>query len=406
MLKMRSDSAASRPFASMSAMAMSPTPTRVSGEPVRPSEARTQNPDAILRAVDVVHRYGAVTALDHVSLEVKRGEFLTILGESGSGKTTMLRVISGLERATHAAQLTLDGVDVMDVPAAKRNCTTVFQSYALFPHMSVEENVGYGLKLRGVGREECRKQANQALEMVRLGGKGARRIGQLSGGERQRVALARAIVTRPAILLLDEPLGALDERLRFDMQAELVEIHRALGMTFVYITHSQEEALTMSDRIVLMRRGRIEQSGTPEDLFDRPASRFAAEFMGFDNVLPCTVTSDPDAEQITVDLDGVTMRGHCPPGTRLKRGDAALLAVRAERLTPVTSALMSVTAAADVNVLACTPDAHVYRGKYTDRTARTPAAAVLKIRSWDQSAAPGAFDAVACRMQDCVVLPQ
>jgi ABC-type Fe3+/spermidine/putrescine transport system ATPase subunit len=220
------------------------------------------------------------------------------------------------------------------------------------------------------------------------------------------VALARAIVTRPAILLLDEPLGALDERLRFDMQAELVEIHRALGMTFVYITHSQEEALTMSDRIVLMRRGRIEQSGTPEDLFDRPASRFAAEFMGFDNVLPCIVTSDADAAQITVDLDGVTMRGHCPPGTRLKRGDPALLAVRAERLTPVMSVVTSATAAADLNVLACTPDAHVYRGKYTDRTARTPAAAALKIRSWDQSAAPGAFDAVACRMQDCVVLPQ
>jgi spermidine/putrescine transport system ATP-binding protein len=362
--------------------------------------------DAILRAVDVVHRYGQVTALDHVSLEVKRGEFLTILGESGSGKTTMLRVISGLERVTSAAQLTLDGVDVMNVPAAKRNCTTVFQSYALFPHMSVEDNVGYGLRLRGVGRDECRKQASQALEMVRLGGKGTRRIGQLSGGERQRVALARAIVTRPAILLLDEPLGALDERLRFDMQAELVEIHQALGMTFVYITHSQEEALTMSDRIVLMRRGRIEQSGTPEDLFDRPTSRFAAEFMGFDNVLPCTVTSDPDAAQITVDLDGVTMRGHCPPGTRLKRGDAALLAVRAERLTPVTSALTSATAAAELNVLACTPDAHVYRGKYTDRTARTPAAAVLKIRSWDHGTAPGAFDAVACRMQDCVVLPQ
>lgn len=373
--------------------------------PRSPHEATTAA-DLILRAIDVVHHYGPVTALDHVSLEVRRGEFLTILGESGSGKTTMLRVISGLERASHVAQLSLDGVDVTNVPAARRNCTTVFQSYALFPHMSVEENVGYGLKLRGVSRDECRRRAGEALDMVRLSAKGSRRIGQLSGGERQRVALARAVVTKPAILLLDEPLGALDERLRYDMQAELVEIHKALGMTFIYITHSQEEALTMSDRIVLMRRGRIEQSGTPEDLFDRPGSRFAAEFMGYDNVLPCTVISDDDASTMTVDLGGVTVRAQRSPDCRARRGEPALLAVRAERLTPVLRA----QAAAHMNVLACTAEGHLYRGKYTDRTARMPGGTVLKIRSWDQSGeqhGPDAssFDAVACRPQDCVVLP-
>lgn len=369
---------------------------------VRGSHGRASGEDDyILRAVDLVHQYGQVTALDHVSLDVRRGEFLTILGESGSGKTTMLRVISGLEKVSHAAQLTLDGADVRDVPAAKRNCTTVFQSYALFPHMSVEENVAYGLKLRGVSKDECRRQANDALSMVRLDAKGSRRIGQLSGGERQRVALARAIVTRPAILLLDEPLGALDEKLRYDMQAELVEIHRALGMTFIYITHSQEEALTMSDRIILMRRGRIEQCGTPEDLFDRPSSRFAAEFMGFDNVLPCTVQAVTESGEATVDFNGTALQGVCASGSNLRPGDTALFAVRAERLTPITRA-----AGVGVNnVIACAPAEHVYRGKYTDQTARTPDSTRLKIRSWDQSATPGEFDAVTCRVQDCVILP-
>jgi spermidine/putrescine transport system ATP-binding protein len=379
----------------------SPTLALAPGDVNRAMAAAAAAEDLILRAVDVVHHYGAVTALDHVSLDVKRGEFLTILGESGSGKTTMLRVISGLERASHAAQLTLDGVDVRDTPAAKRNCTTVFQSYALFPHMSVEENVGYGLKLRGVGRDECRRRAREALDMVRLAEKSARRIGQLSGGERQRVALARAVVTRPAILLLDEPLGALDERLRFDMQAELVEIHKALGMTFIYITHSQEEALTMSDRIVLMRRGRIEQNGTPEALFDRPNSRFVAEFMGFDNILPCTVTSDADTVDMTVELDGVTLRAQRAPGSHFKRGDKALVAVRAERLTP----LLGAEGRPGLNVLACEAQGHLYRGKYTDRTARTPAGIALKIRSWDQGTAQDVFDALVCRAQDCVVLP-
>ncbi len=368
----------------------------------RDVRARTSAPDDfILRAVDLVHQYGPVTALDHVSLDVKRGEFLTILGESGSGKTTMLRVISGLENVSHAAQLTLDGVDVRDVPAAKRNCTTVFQSYALFPHMSVEENVAYGLKLRGVAKDQARRQAADALSMVRLAGKGTRRIGQLSGGERQRVALARAIVTRPAVLLLDEPLGALDEKLRYDMQAELVDIHRALGMTFIYITHSQEEALTMSDRIMLMRHGRIEQCGTPEDLFDRPASRFAAEFMGFDNVLPCAVRAVSANGEARVDFNGVALSGVCASGANLKEGDSALFAVRAERLAPIVHAQVANAG----NVIACAPADHIYRGKYTDQTARMADSTRLKIRSWDQKATPGQFDAVTCRAQDCVILP-
>jgi ABC-type Fe3+/spermidine/putrescine transport system ATPase subunit len=361
--------------------------------------------DLIFRATNVRHSYGENVALDNVSLDVLRGEFLVILGESGSGKTTMLRVISGLEHATSVDELTLDGVDVSSVPAAQRNCTTVFQSYALFPHMSVEENVAYGLKLRGVPAAERKERAKQALEMVRLGTKGNRRISQLSGGERQRVALARAIVTKPAVLLLDEPLGALDERLRYDMQAELVELHRTLGMTFIYITHSQEEALTMSDRIVLMRKGRIEQSGTPEELFDRPTSRFAAEFMGFDNVLEAVVVGEIEDGRVPLRVAGAVVHGTISEGAGagagVGLGDRVLLAVRAERLVPKRGAMVPVPG---MNVLPCSPHSSLYRGKYTDINARLVGDIPLRVRTWDQSADNSQFDAVTCRIEDCVVL--
>jgi spermidine/putrescine transport system ATP-binding protein len=374
--------------------------TQTNDQPA-PDTETVEKQDLIFRARNIMHSYGTNVSLDHVSLDVRRGEFLVILGESGSGKTTMLRVISGLERATSADELTLDGVDVSAVPAAQRNCTTVFQSYALFPHMSVEENVAYGLKLRKVPEPERTERTQQALTMVRLGAKGGRRISQLSGGERQRVALARAIITKPAVLLLDEPLGALDERLRYDMQAELVELHRTLGITFIYITHSQEEALTMSDRIVLMRRGRIEQSGTPEDLFDRPSNQFAAEFMGFDNVLSCSVAERPVSSTVTVNVGNVSIRGNCADWQGLKAGAGVLLAVRAERLLPTKR---TSSREEPLNVLPCSPRDSLYRGKYTDITAQLAGGAALRIRTWDQSPARTAFDAVSCRVQDCVVL--
>ena len=357
--------------------------------------------DEILRVTNVLHTYGETMALDHVSLQVQRGEFLTILGESGSGKTTMLRVIAGLERPTSIDELSMDGIDVSDLPAAQRACRTVFQNYALFPHMSVEENVGYGLKLAGVTHAERRSRTVQALAMVRLGPKGTRRISQLSGGERQRVALARAIVTRPPILLLDEPLGALDEKLRYDMQAELVEIHKELGITFIYITHSQEEALTMSDRIVLMRSGRIEQCGTPEDLFDRPRNRFAAEFMGFDNILRCTVENGSAGGDLQVRIADTLLMARCPDGVTLTAGQTAQLAIRAERLRPVSGNVH-----VDENVMACRPESQLYRGKYTDHLAQLENEQLLKIRTWDRGDKAGRFNAVACRPDDCIVFPQ
>ncbi|HVX77648.1 MAG TPA: ABC transporter ATP-binding protein [Bradyrhizobium sp.] len=355
--------------------------------------------DYILEALDVSHVYNSVYALDRVSLQTRRGEFLTILGESGSGKTTMLRIISGLETPTTASRLTINGENVMGVPPSRRDCTTVFQSYALFPHMSVAENVSYGLRLRKTPREEMTKRTEDALALVRLHQKGDRRINQLSGGERQRVALARAIVTRPSILLLDEPLGALDEKLRLDMQTELVDIHRTLGTTFIYITHSQEEALTMSDRIMLMRRGTIEQFGAPEELFDRPKSRFAAAFMGFENLLPAKVREWRRDGSAVVDLGGVAFRGLCADEQPAKSGEDVLVAIRAERL----SRLEAAPAGDSENCLPCQLEGQTYRGKYTDLTCSS-AAGTIRLRSWDRGDRQSAFHAVSCRTEDCIIL--
>lgn len=245
----------------------------------------TNDASPALVVVDLVHRYGSLVAIDHVSLTVGDGEFVTILGPSGSGKTTFLRVIGGFEDASEAATLEIAGTDVRGLPANHRPVATVFQQYALFPHMSVGENIEYGMKLRKIQHVERRKRAEAALDLMRLTGKYDRRINQLSGGERQRVAFARAFVIEPRMLLLDEPMGALDEKLRRDMQVEVRNLQRTLGTTFLQVTHSQEEALTMSDRIVVMSKGHIEQIGTPSDIFERPETKFVAEFMGLRNIL-------------------------------------------------------------------------------------------------------------------------
>ena len=354
----------------------------------------------MLEVVDLLHQYGSSVAVDHVSLTVAPGEFLTILGESGSGKTTMLRVVAGLERPTAVERLAIDGEDVRDLPAPKRNCTTVFQNYALFPHMSVGENVAYGLSVRGVAAAEARRAAVKALETVRLNGMEDRRISQLSGGQRQRAALARSLVTRPAILLLDEPLGALDERLRLDMQSELVDLRRQLGMTFVYITHSQEEALTMSDRIVLMRRGRIAQSGVPVELFDHPVSRFVAEFMGFENFVSGSVEA-VQGRTVSLGLPGAAPLVGPWGGTEPPRpGQPATLAVRAER---ITLAEREPASGGDLNALPCRSNERLYRGKYLDHSVET-AVGRIKVRSWGRGGSDEAR-AVTWRHEDCVVVP-
>jgi putative spermidine/putrescine transport system ATP-binding protein len=232
----------------------------------------------------VTRSFGGVRAVDDVSVEVAAGEFFSMLGPSGSGKTTCLRLIAGFELPA-SGQILLDGVDVSDVPPYDRNVNTVFQDYALFPHMNVVQNVEYGLKVRGVDAHERRKRADEMLALVKLGEFGNRRPGQLSGGQRQRVALARALINQPKVLLLDEPLGALDLKLREAMQIELKALQRELGITFVFVTHDQGEALSMSDRVAVFDHGRIVQVDSPRALYSRPRSSFVAEFVGGANVL-------------------------------------------------------------------------------------------------------------------------
>ncbi len=239
-------------------------------------------PDVRLRGL--VKRYGELAAVDGVDLDIAHGEFFTLLGPSGSGKTTTLRLIAGFELPDEGA-VELGGRDVSRLPPFQRDVNTVFQDYALFPHMTVGENVAYGLRIRKVAKEERRRHADEALELVRLTGLAGRKPSQLSGGQRQRVALARAIVNRPRVLLLDEPLGALDLKLRQEMQLELKRIQSEVGITFVYVTHDQEEALTMSDRLAVFNAGRIEQVDAPAQVYEHPESEFIAGFVGFSNVL-------------------------------------------------------------------------------------------------------------------------
>ncbi|WP_244818245.1 ABC transporter ATP-binding protein [Caballeronia sp. Lep1P3] len=239
---------------------------------------------AKLEAIGIAKRYGETVALEPTDLAVQAGEFLTLLGPSGSGKATLLQMISGLV-APSAGRIEIDGRDVTHVEPGKRGIGMVFQSYALFPHMSVWDNVAYGLRMRRKSRDEVRAAVDDALAMVRMTDYAKRFPKELSGGQQQRIALARCFAYRPSVILLDEPLGALDKKLREHMQSEIRRLHKELGATFVYVTHDQDEALTLSDRICLMNQARIEQVGTPADLYDRPATRFAAGFIGHSNLL-------------------------------------------------------------------------------------------------------------------------
>ena len=251
--------------------------------------------------------YGDVVAVQDVDLKVGDGEFFTLLGPSGSGKTTTLRIIAGFEQPD-AGRVTLGGEDITMQPPYSRDVNTVFQDYALFPHMSVAENVGYGLKVKGVPRRERKSQVDRVLHMVRLADYGDRKPVQLSGGQRQRVALARSIVNRPQVLLLDEPLGALDLKLRQEMQVFLKSLQRELGMTFLYVTHDQEEALTMSDHVAVFNEGRIEQVGSPSEVYEHPTTEFVAGFVGTSNIL------ERNGRRFSVRPERIGLNGSGEPG--------------------------------------------------------------------------------------------
>ena len=267
-----------------------------------------------VQLVDLVKRFGDVEAVAGINLQMPPGEFFSMLGPSGCGKTTTLRLIAGFERPNEG-QILLDGVDMAQTPPHKRNVNTVFQNYALFPHLSVEDNVGFGLKYQNVSKQEMKEKIGRALELVQLSGYEKRRPSQLSGGQQQRVALARALILNPAVLLLDEPLGALDAKLRKRLQIELKALQEEVGITFVYVTHDQEEALTMSDRIAVMSHGRIEQVGSPTEIYEEPSTAYVADFLGISNLMEAKAN------------------GRGEGGCRVRLGDFELVAGKGEEDT-------------------------------------------------------------------------
>jgi spermidine/putrescine transport system ATP-binding protein len=296
--------------------------------------------------VDVVKKFGDSVAVDHINLEVLDGEFFSLLGPSGCGKTTTLRMIAGFETPTEGA-IRLEGKDVSRVPPHKRNVNTVFQHYALFPHMTVWDNVAYGPRSLKKDKSEVKRRVDELLEIVRLTDFAARKPAQLSGGQQQRVALARALVNYPSALLLDEPLGALDLKLRQVMQFELKRIQREVGITFVYVTHDQEEALTMSDRIAVMNAGNVDQIGTPTEIYDRPSTVFVASFIGQANLWAGKQTGRANRDFVQVEVLGSTLKAR-PGETTIESGGTATLMIRPERvrvsMDPPTGDLATVPA--------------------------------------------------------------
>ncbi len=285
--------------------------------------------DVEVRLVDVVKRFGEMFAVNGINLEVRDGEFFSLLGPSGCGKTTTLRMIGGFEEPTSGV-IELDGQDVTWLPPYKRNVNTVFQNYALFPHLTIYENVAFGLRRKGVKSSEVKTRVTDMLKLVELPGFEMRKPGQISGGQAQRVALARALINRPSVLLLDEPLGALDLKLRKQMQLELKRIQQEVGITFIYVTHDQEEAMTMSDRIAVMNQGRYEQLAEPETLYERPATQFVAGFLGVSNLLPAAADGFADAYAVFRFTDGTPLRA--PKAAVDARSGQVALGVRPEKI--------------------------------------------------------------------------
>ena len=302
---------------------------RLSLPPVYPANSAPTSMETMVELRNVTKRFGPVTAVDAVDLQIRQGEFITLLGPSGCGKTTLLRLLAGFEMPT-TGRIFLEGRDVTDTPPYQRDVNQVFQSYAIFPHLTVAENIAFGLKMRHVPRAEREVRVREATELVSLQGLEKRRSHELSGGQRQRVALARALVCRPKVLLLDEPFSALDAKLRHAMQLEVKHLQRQLGITFVFVTHDQEEALIMSDRIAVFNRGRIDQLGEAVEIYHAPASAFTANFIGEANLLPSEVVHRNGASATVRLVDGVELSVRASAVQAATR--QALLSVRPEKI--------------------------------------------------------------------------
>ena len=346
----------------------------------------------------VWRRYGAVTAVADVSLHVAAGAFVSLLGPSGSGKTTLLMMLAGFEQPD-AGRLTVGDRDMTRVPPNKRGIAMVFQRYALFPHMTVAENIAFPLRTRGVGRAERDEKIRSALAMVKLDEYAARKPSELSGGQQQRVALARAIVFEPPVILMDEPLGALDKKLRSHMQVELKQLQQRLGATVIYVTHDQEEALTMSDQVAVMDKGRLVQLGTPRTLYDRPANAFVADFIGEMNLLPGTVAATEGA-RCDVALEGGTGPGLAP--APIARATAARLAIRPEHVVLTAATAGTPGLRGHLQQL-------VFNGATTSILIQLPGGTVLRAdmatRAIPPGLEPGAPVLAAWRAEDAIVFP-
>ena len=294
-------------------------------------ESRNEREVYAIQAENLVRRFGTVEALSGVSVSIRKGEFFSLLGPSGCGKTTLLRIIAGLDLPDEGT-LKIAGRDATEIPAHKRPVNTVFQSYALFPHLSVRENVAFGLRMKKVTATEIARRVDQIMELVQIAEFNDRRPAQLSGGQKQRVALARALVNEPEVLLLDEPLGALDLKLRKQLQVELHQLQRRLGITFIFVTHDQEEALVMSDRIAVMNGGKIEQLDGVEELYERPNTRFVAQFLGSCNLFEGSIKGVDDS-MVTVETEIGEIHAAAATATRqLRQGEKITLAIRPEKI--------------------------------------------------------------------------
>jgi spermidine/putrescine transport system ATP-binding protein len=361
-----------------------PDGSTVQSQPPRRADA----PDVQIQRV--TKRFGSVTAVDGMDLAIERGEFYSLLGPSGCGKTTTLRMIAGFEQPTEG-EIFLAGKPIAGVPPYRRNVNTVFQHYALFPHMDVAQNVGYGLRQHKVDKKEEDRRVNESLELVRLPGYGKRRTWEMSGGQQQRVALARALVNRPTVLLLDEPLGALDLKLRKEMQLELKALQREVGITFVYVTHDQEEALTMSDVIVVMRDGLVQQKGDPTVLYERPVNRFVADFIGTSNFMDATIVEDQGDGRVMVRTSrGMALRGRITdPAARPAAGDAVVVVTRPERLEVVPAEEASAPSPGTAQIRGRVQQG-TYLGDQTEYRVATEEAGEVIVRHQNAAGAGGA----------------